>query len=291
MKKLILILSLLAYSENCFAFVDKDFKNLYTLVDGLLISPATSAQTIGKNIIRTSISGYYYRFEKEQNSILYSPVDNNNSISQDAIINLIAEYGIFKNSEIGILIPYAPDWISNYGGNKHGIADIVIYFKQYLFRYYDIDIGLDAGYKLNTSMYSNNPKWYGTNYPNIFLKFILSTRYRKANTFINIGYKNVPGSGKITSDKYKLYFTYSNTYIGAIGLNYQLLKTFEISLESNFESHNKEGISGYYLDICGGINLILPKNIQFYGKIGKNISDYAPSLYISTGISIFMNLR
>ena len=86
-KKLILISLLLVYSENCFAFIDKDFKNLYTLVNGILLSPSTSAQTIGKHILRTGISGYYYRIGKSQNGELYFPVSSFKSTNQDALIN------------------------------------------------------------------------------------------------------------------------------------------------------------------------------------------------------------
>ena len=288
MKKLIVILAFLVFCENCLAYTDKDFKNLYTLVNGMLISPSASARTIGKNILRTGISGYYYRIEQKQNSILYFPSDHHRG--EDAFIILTVEYGILNNSEVSILIPYAPDWHQNRGGNKQGIADITILFKQYLLTNHNIDMGLSACYKLNTSTFADNPRWYGTNYSNIILKAIFSTRYKKVSPFINLGYKNVLGSGKIISYEHKIDFTYSNTYIGSIGLNYQLLRTFEISLESNFESHNKKGISGYYLDICGGINLNLHKNIICYGKIGKNISDFAPGLYISAGISVVTKL-
>jgi hypothetical protein len=290
MKKLIFILTLLLFCENCPAYTYKDFKNLYTLVNGMLVSPSASARTIGKNILRTGISGYYYCFKKLQNGELYFPIDYFRSTNQDALINFIIEYGIFKNSEIDLLIPYAPDWHPNRGGNKQGIADIAIIFKQYLLTYYNIDMGLTACYKLNTSTFADDPTWYGTNYSTIVLKAIFSTRYKKVSPFINIGYKNILGSGKIKSYEQNIDFTYSNTYIGAIGLNYQLLRTFEISLESNFESHNKKGISAYYLDICGGINLNLTKNIICYGKIGKNISDFAPYFYISTGISVVTKL-
>jgi len=259
-------------------------------MDGILLAPSTSAQTIGRNIFRISTSGYYYRIEPEQNMILYSSYDNNISPSQDALVNIILEYGIYKNSEIGILLPFAPDWIPDHGGNKSGIADIAIYFKQYLLNFNNIDIGLSTCYKFNTSRFKNRPGWYGTNNSNVLLKLILSTQNKNVNTFINIGYKNVLCSCKINSDKYKLCYTYSNTFVGAIGLQYQLLNTIEITLESNYESHNKKKISGYYLDICGGINFILPNNIQFYGNVGRNISDYAPSLYVSTGISIFVKI-
>lgn len=288
MKKAILILSLVAYSTNCLAFIDKDFKNMYTLVNGMLISPSASARTIGKNVLRAGISGYYYLYKEKQNGLMYFPLDYR--IGEDAFINFTIEYGIFNNSEISILIPHSPDWQSDRGGNKQGIADIAILFKQYLLSYYDTDLGFNVCYKLNSSTYADNPQWYGTNYSNIMLKLIVSRRYKNLNSFINIGYKDVLGSGKIYSEKYNIYFTYANTFVGAVGFRFQPMKLFELSFESNYESHNKTEISGYYLDICGGIIFNLPKNIQLYGNAGRYLSKQAPSLYLSAGMLISMKM-
>jgi len=287
-KKTIFIIILLVCYENSLASPNKDFKNLYTLVNGMLLSPSATAHTIGKNTLRTGFSGYYYKYKENQNSILYFPKETHRG--EDAFIVLTVEYGIFNNSEVSILIPHSPDWYPNRGGNKQGIADVAILFKQYLLTKHDISMGLIACYKLNTSAFADEPRWYGTNNSNIILKVVFSAMYQKLSPFINIGYKNVLGSDRIISNDYKIDFTYSNTYIGAIGVNYQLLKSFDISLESNFESHNKKGMSGYYLDICGGFNYNLIKNINCYGKLGQNISNFAPNLYISTGISVATKL-
>ena len=283
-------INLIVYLNFAIAAQANDRKSLYTFVDGVIVSPQHSAYTNGKKNLLLGLSGFYYCFETKQNSILYLPYDNDKEKDEDALVNLIIDYGFSKYSDIGIIIPYAPDWHPGYGSDRAGIADITIFFKQYLLELYNVDIGMCTFFKLNTSSFKKTPNWYGTDCTNLIVRLIFSSTHKRINFYQNIGFKKVIGSGKRKGYGFEKDYIYSNTIISNFGVIYCYNKYLELSIESNFESPNKRGLTGYYLDICGGLNFNLSKNINLYGKCGKNISNFAPSLYVSTGISVAAKL-
>lgn len=259
--------------------------NLYTLVDGMLLSPTRDARTAGKNSLRFGVSGYYYRYNSRPNISSYFPYPIVNPI-QDALINVAAAYGVLDKTEISLIIPCAPDWLPDQGANLSGFADIVLQVKQYLSRNKSINSGILLAFKFNSSSQGNNPFWYGTNCPNIFTKLVLSTHRSHFSIFGNIGFKKVIGAGKRFISRENRSYTYSNTWIGAIGFYLPVSKKFSLGVENNFESPNKKEINGYYLDCCAGFILSCADNFQISLKIGRNITSHAPDIFIDSGCSI-----
>lgn len=265
--------------------VTKDYKNIYTFVDGILLSPLTTAKTLEKNTLQIGVSSFYYRHQKDQNNILYYPYKIRR-VAEDILLNLSIEYGLFNSTDISIIIPIAPDWNPTYGSNRTGIADITLLLKQYLFDIKGYYSGICMGYKFNTSTYPDILNWYGTDNANLIINYIFSSSFTKFHSFMNFGVKRIVGKRQRPAfDIYSAY-NYSNTYTGAIGFIFTPLNNIGLTLESNYESHNKERIKGYFLDICGGFKVKLNSKFSFYGKVGKNLSQYTPFLYSIFGMTV-----